>query len=67
MARVDHSSRKLEIPTKKAALTLDQFEQMPNGGADHIAKYPIGGSILPVLDTDFRTASSPCRPLRARS
>lgn len=47
--------RKLELPTKKGSLTLDQFEQMPNGAKrDHIAKYPIEDLFTPVLDTDFR-------------
>jgi hypothetical protein len=47
--------RKLEIPTKKGFMTLDQFEQQPNAGKrDHIAKYPIEDLFLPVLDTDFR-------------
>jgi|GEM_PF-2048277 len=47
--------RKLEIPTKKGSITLEQFEQMPNAGKrDHIAKFPIGDLFMPVLDTDFR-------------
>jgi hypothetical protein len=47
--------RKLEIPTKKGSMTLDQFEQMPNAAKrDHIAKFPIEDLFMPVLDTDFR-------------
>src|SRR5579863_3653639 len=47
--------RKLEIPTKKGSITLEQFEQMPNAAKrDHIAKFSIEDLFLPVLDTDFR-------------
>ena len=47
--------RKLEIPTKKGSMTLEQFEQMPNATKrDHIAKFPIEDLFMPVLDTDFR-------------
>jgi len=46
--------RKLEIPTKKGSMTLDQFEQQPNAAKrDHIAKLPIEDLFMPVLDTDF--------------
>jgi hypothetical protein len=47
--------RKLEIPTKKGSMTLEQFEQMPNAAKrDHIAKFPNEDLFMPVLDTDFR-------------
>jgi predicted RNA-binding Zn-ribbon protein involved in translation (DUF1610 family) len=47
--------RKLEIPTKKGSMTLEQFEQMANATKrDHIAKFPIEDLFMPVLDTDFR-------------
>jgi hypothetical protein len=47
--------RKLENPTKKGSMTLEQFEQMANTAKrDHIAKFPIEGLFIPVLDTDFR-------------
>lgn len=47
--------RKLEIPTKKGSMTIEQFEQMPNAAKrDHIAKSPIEDLFIPVLDTDFR-------------
>ena len=47
--------RKLEIPTKKGSMTIEQFEQMPNAAKrDHIAKFPIEDLFIPVLDTDFR-------------
>ena len=47
--------RKLEIPTKKGSMTLEQFEQLPNAGKrDHIAKFPIEDLFVPVLDTEFR-------------
>jgi hypothetical protein len=47
--------RKLEIPTKKGSMTLEQFEQMSNATKrDHIAKFPIEDLFMPVLDTDFR-------------
>jgi hypothetical protein len=47
--------RKLEIPTKKASMTLDQFARMANAAKrDHIARYPIEDLFIPVLDTDFR-------------
>lgn len=47
--------RKLEIPTKRGLMTLEQFEQQPNGAKrDHIAKLPIEDLFMPVLDTDFR-------------
>jgi hypothetical protein len=46
---------KLEIPTKKGSLTLEEFEQMRNAAkCDHIAKFPIEDLFMPVLDTDFR-------------
>ena len=46
---------KLEIPTKKGSMTLEQFEQMPNAAKrDHIAKFPIEDLFMQVLDTDFR-------------
>ena len=49
-------NRKLDVPTKKGSMTLDQFEQLPNAAnkRDHIAKYPIEDLFMPVLDTDFR-------------
>jgi len=47
--------RKLEIPTKKGSMTLEQFEQMPNAAKrDHIAKSSIEDLFMAVLDTDFR-------------
>ena len=47
--------RKLEIPTKKGSMTLDQFEQMPNAAKrDHITRFPIEDLFMLVLDTDFR-------------
>lgn len=47
--------RQLEIPTKKGAMSLDEFAQLTNAGKrDHIAKYPIEDIFLPVIDTDFR-------------
>jgi len=47
--------RKLEIPTKKGSMSLDQFAQMANAAKrDHIGKYPIEDLFMPVLDTDFR-------------
>ena len=47
--------RKLEIPTKKGSMTVEQFEQMPNAAKrDHIAKFPIKDLFMTVLDTDFR-------------
>jgi hypothetical protein len=47
--------RKLEIPTKKGSMTLEQFEQMPNAAKrDHIAKFPIEDLFMSELDTDFR-------------
>jgi predicted RNA-binding Zn-ribbon protein involved in translation (DUF1610 family) len=47
--------RKLQIPTKKGSITLEQFAQMPNAAKrDHIAKFPIEDLFMPVLDTDFR-------------
>jgi hypothetical protein len=47
--------RKLEIPTKKGSMTLEQFEQMSNATKrDHIAKFPIEDLFMPVLDTEFR-------------
>jgi hypothetical protein len=49
------ATRKLEIPTKKGSITLEQFEQMPNAAKrDHIAKFPIEDLFMPVLDTDSR-------------
>jgi predicted RNA-binding Zn-ribbon protein involved in translation (DUF1610 family) len=49
--------RKLQIPTKKGSMTLEQFEEMPNAAKrDHIAKFPIGDLFVPVLDTDFRNS-----------
>jgi len=46
---------KLEIPTKKASMTLEDFERMPNAAKrDHILKMAIGDLFLQVLDTDFR-------------
>ncbi len=48
-------NRKLEVPTKKGSMTLDQFEQLPNAAKrDHIAKLPIEDLFLRVLDTEFR-------------
>jgi hypothetical protein len=48
-------NRRLEVPTKKGSMTLDQFEQLPNAAKrDHIAKLPIEDLFLPVLDTEFR-------------
>lgn len=47
--------RKLQIPTKKGSITLEQFAEMPNAAKrDHIAKFPIEDLFMPVLDTDFR-------------
>ncbi len=47
--------RKLEIPTKKGSMTLDQFEQLANAAKrDHIAKFPIEDLFMPFLETDFR-------------
>lgn len=47
--------RKLEIPTRKGSMTLEQFEQMPNAARrDHIARFPIEELFMAVLDTDFR-------------
>jgi hypothetical protein len=47
--------RQLEIPTKKRSMTLEQFEQLPNGTKrEHIARYPITDLFMPVLDADFR-------------
>lgn len=47
--------RKLDIPTKKGSITLDQFEQLSNAAKrDHIAKLPIEDLFMPVLDTEFR-------------
>lgn len=47
--------RKLEVPTKRGSMTLEQFEQMPNAAKrDHIAKFPIEDLFMTVLDTDFR-------------
>jgi len=47
--------RKLQIPTKKRWMTLEQFAGMPNAAKrDHIAKFPIEDLFMPVLDTDFR-------------
>lgn len=47
--------RKLAIPTKKASLTLEEFERQPNAGKrDHILKAAIGDLFMPVLDTEFR-------------
>lgn len=46
---------KLEIPTKKGSMTLEEFERMANAAKrDHILKMAIGDLFLPVLDTDFR-------------
>jgi predicted RNA-binding Zn-ribbon protein involved in translation (DUF1610 family) len=48
-------SRILEISTTKGSVTLEQFEQLPNGSKrDHIAKSSIEDLFMPVLDTDFR-------------
>lgn len=47
--------RKLTIPTKKGSMTIEEFEQQPNGAKrDHIAKLPIEDLFISVLDTDFR-------------
>lgn len=47
--------RKLQIPTKKGSMTLQQFAQLPNAAkCDHIAKFSIEDLFIPVLDTDFR-------------
>jgi hypothetical protein len=47
--------RKLEIPTQKGSMTLEQFEQMPSAAKRiHIAKFPIEDLFMPVLDTGFR-------------
>ena len=46
---------KLEIPTKKGSMTLQEFERMANAAKrDHISKMAIGDLFLPVLDADFR-------------
>jgi hypothetical protein len=47
--------RQLTIPTRRSALSLEQFEQLPNAAKrDHVAKYPIEDLFLPVMDTEFR-------------
>ena len=49
--------RKLKIPTKNGAMTLEEFEQQPNGAkCDHISKLPIQDLFMPVLDTEFRNS-----------
>lgn len=46
---------RLEIPTKKGSMALEDFERMANAAKrDHVSKMAVGDLFLPVLDTDFR-------------
>jgi hypothetical protein len=47
--------KSLEVPTRKGAMTLDDFEALPNAGKrEHIKKCPIGGLFTSVIDTELR-------------
>jgi hypothetical protein len=48
---------KLELPTKKGTMNLDEFEAMPNANKiPFISRFPIEDLFVPVLDTDFRNS-----------